>query len=346
MSIKKISDTAYKLDIRLWIKSKEYRHRETFAGGQKAAKNRELEIKEALQAKAAKENCSFKIQLFGEALSFYLEHRSLGRSRSLLKRLESDLGNVPIAELTGRFDLWLQEIKKQYSACTVNRYLAWSKAALNLAIRYGYLKENPLQRFERLREIPRDRLLSDEEKLRLLTVVKTEAPHILPIVRYAMMIPSRRGELVSMRREWYDMVNNCIHIPAEYTKAKRSCIKPVPEELREYMRTIPQESEWIFYRKENGKYHSIGDFKKAWHRCLRLAEITDFRFHDARRGSYTALILAGNLPHVVQKISGHKTDMSKVYLNISNMQAVKALKFASLEPETGHLTGHLKHGSE
>lgn len=346
MSIKKINDTTWFLDVRLWSKSKEYRHRETFTGGQKAAKSREYEIRKELKTKSEVQSSSFKVRTFGEALRFYRERKELGRSLSLIKRLESDLGNIEISDLSERFDFWIQEIKKQYSICTVNRYLSWSKAALNLAMRHGYLQSNPLLRFKRLKEIPRDRLLTEEEKQRLLSVVQDNAVHILPIVKYSMLVPCRSGELKSMRREWYDMINNAIIIPAEYTKAKKPVIKPVPEELKEYMRTIPIESDWIFYRKENGKYYSIGDFKKAWKRCLRLAGITNYRFHDARRGSYTALILAGNHPHIVQKISGHSTDMSKVYLNISNMQAVKAVKFAPLEGETGHSTGHLKHGNE
>lgn len=45
---KKLSYSAWRLDVRLWIKNKEYRHCETFEGGLKAAKNREHEIKQEI----------------------------------------------------------------------------------------------------------------------------------------------------------------------------------------------------------------------------------------------------------------------------------------------------------
>lgn len=331
MSIKKKSESTWLLDVRLRIKSKNYRKRESFTGGIKAAKAREHEIRKELQAEADKQNGSFKVRTFGEALRFFKERVELGNLLCLVNRLEKDLGNVELSDLAGRFDFYLQEIKKQYSVCTYNRYVAYSKWALNYAVKHEYLQSNPLQHFEKLKEIPRDRLLTEDEEQRLLKIVQEKASHLYAIVKYSMLVPCRKGEMVAMKREWYDMINNCIIIPAEYTKAKRPAIKPVPEEMVDYMRSIPIESDWIFYREEKGKYYPLGNFKTAWKRCLRLAGITNYRFHDSRRGSYTALILAGNLPHVVQKISGHSTDMSKVYLNISNMQAVKAVRFAPLE---------------
>lgn len=336
MSIKKISDTLWKLDVRIWIKSKAYRKRENFTGGKKAAETRVYQIKQELKAKADQETSSFKIRTFAEVLSFYSEHRELGRSKGIITRLSTELGHIELSDLPERFDFWLKEIRRCNSVATGNRYLSWSKSALNLTVRYGLIAENPLKRFEKLREIPRDRLLTEDERIRLFDVIRDKAPHIFPIVQYSMSVPCRKGELVAMRREWYDMLNNCIHIPAEFTKTKRPCIKPVPEGIREYMRNIPEESEFIFYRKECGRYVSIGDFKKAWLRCLRLAGIENFRFHDTRRSSYTDLILAGNHPHIVQKISGHATDMSRVYLNISNMQAIKTVQFKETVLDTVH----------
>jgi len=197
-----------------------------------------------------------------------------------------------------------------------------------------------LQHFQKLPTQPRDRMLTEDEKKRLLQVVNAEAPHLYPIVLFSMLVPSRKGELVSLKKCDYDMFNNTIHIPAERTKMKRACIKPVPECLTEYMRNIPAESDWLFYRKDfHGVYHSLGDFKKAFKRCLTLAEIENYRFHDQRRLAYTDLLLAGNAPHTVMQISGHATDMSKVYFGRNELLAAKSLNFGS-KPDS--LTGQLK----
>jgi integrase len=177
-------------------------------------------------------------------------------------------------------------------------------------------------------------MLNDDEKKKLLEVVQVEAPHIYPIVLFSMLVPSRRGELVTLKRADYDMVNNMIHIPAERTKMKRACIKPVPDCLKEYMRNIPAESEYIFYRRDwRGKYLPIGDFRGTWKACLEKAGIVNYRFHDQRRVAYTDALLAGNAPNVVMQVSGHRTDMSRVYFGRNEMLAAKSFNFGS-KPDT------------
>jgi integrase len=135
------------------------------------------------------------------------------------------------------------------------------------------------------------------------------------------------------------MINNKIIIPAERTKMKRACIKPVPDCLIDYMRNVPKESEWLFYRKKGETYLPIGNFRKPWKKCLTTAKIENYRFHDQRRVAYTDLLLKGNLPHVVMTVSGHATDMSKVYFGRNEMNAAKSITFNS-KPDTS--TGHLK----
>jgi integrase len=328
MSIKKIDDTTFKIDARIKIKSKTYRKRETFSGGLKAAKRRELEILEELRNEAAKQSGSLKIKTFGDVLEFYKKNHDLKRSLCLVDRLNRDLGCVVIQDLADPFYEWMLAVKTEYAPASMNRYIAWAKAALNYAIGCRlYIGSNPLAhdlRFKRLKEYPRKQRLNDSQKEKLLKVVKIHAPHIFYIVQYALLIPGRKEELITMRREWYDMINNYIIIPGDITKNKDPVVKPVPEELTEYMRSIPVESEFIFYRKRGNRYVSLGDFKRSWKKCLQLAGISDFRFHDSRRTAYTDLILDGDHPKVVQKLSGHRTDMSNVYLAIEGIEAVQA----------------------
>jgi integrase len=134
------------------------------------------------------------------------------------------------------------------------------------------------------------------------------------------------------------MVTNTIHVPAEITKMKRPCIKPVPDCLTEYFRNIPTECPYLFFRREGVKYYTLGDFRKAWKRCLKLAGIENYRFHDQRRGAYTDLLLKGNAPHIVMQVSGHATDMSKVYFGRNEMNAAKSINFN----EKGTLRGTLE----
>jgi integrase len=347
--MKLIGPSLWFLDVRVWKDGKEYRKREELQGGKKAAEERCWEIRKELQSRAGNESCSLTLTTFKHILNYYLERTPVDcKSITYFNRLKSDLGNIAVNDLRDRFDRYLLLLRKTrvkktlrfLSNNTVNRYIAWSKAACNLAVRAGLIEKNPLQHFQKLQTHPRDRLLSEVEKKDLLDAIKKNAPEIYPIVLFSILVPCRRGELTTLRRTDYDMVNNCIVIPAERTKMKRPCIKPVPDCLSEYMRSVPVESEYLFYRRDcKGKYSPIRDFRCAWKRCLEIANIKNCKFHDLRRLAYTDLLLAGNTPHTVMQVSGHATDMSKVYFGRNELLAAKSLTFGS-RPDT--LTGHLK----
>lgn len=94
------------------------------------------------------------------------------------------------------------------------------------------------------------------------------------------------------------------------------------------MKKVPEESEFLFYRRDRkGKCLPLGDFRGAWKRCLRIAGIEDYRFHDQRRTAYTNALLEGTAPHDVMQVSGHLTDMSKVYFGRNEMLAAKRFNY-------------------
>lgn len=349
MSMKLMKPNVWFLNVRVWKDGTEYRKREEVQGGKKAAEARYWELRKELQERAKNEPRSLTVTTFKHVLDYYLERNPVDKkSEYYFNRLKVDLGSVLIPDLQERFDkylLILRQTKRMFttrrlSNNTINRFIAWSKAAANFALRAGLIEKNPLEHFQKLPTQPRDRMLSDDEKKRLLEAVQTEAPHIYPIVLYSLLVPSRRGELVSLKRTDYNMVTNTIHIPAERTKNKRPCIKPVPDCLIEYMRSVPPESEYLFFRRPGkAKYLSLGNFRKSFLKCLVKAEIENYRFHDQRRVAYTDALLAGNAPHIVMQVSGHKTDMSKVYFGRNELLAAKMFSFGS-RPDS--MTGHLK----
>jgi integrase len=339
MSIRQLSPDLWFLDVRVYRGRDQLRKREKFAGRRKDAEFRYWTLKKELQEFAKTGNCSLtaKITTFENIIDYYLSrHETDDHSRCYFSRLKKDLGTVRIEDLRDRFDrymLLLRQTKcsrtgRNLSNQSINHYLKWARAAINLCVRNGLIDKNPLQYFSMLKTMPRTRMLSEEEKERLLATVKAEAPDKYPIVLFALHVPSRYGELVSLKRTDYNMVTNTVHVSAERTKNGRPCIKPVPECLVEYMRNVPPESEYLFYRRDGrGRYHPLGDFHHSFRRLLNRIGIENFRFHDLRRQAYTELLLAGNAPHIVMQVSGHQTDMSRVYFGRNELLAAKSVKF-------------------
>ena len=280
MSIKQIGADKFLLDVRIYKDGRQLRQRETFHGSRKKAEQKYWALKEGMQAAADKGIRSFSnITTFKHIIDYYLARNAIDAdSKTYFNKLVDDLGNVQISEMRERFDKYLLLLKKtkgrftgkQLSNQTINHYLKWSKAAFNFALRAGIAEKNPLQYFQKFPTRPRDRMLTEDEKSRLIEVVKAEAPHIYPIVLFSLLVPCRRGELLKLKRTDYNMVTNTIHVPAEITKMKRPCIKPVPDCLTEIFSEYPGGMSVSFLSTRTRSLLSIGDFRERGKNALHL----------------------------------------------------------------------------
>jgi len=179
VSIKQINPSCFMLDCRVWIEGIEFRRRETFEGGKKAAAARFREIKAELRERALKKDTrSLKLKTFGEALDRYYEVKKNNLvSFSAFQRMRRDLGDVSINEVRERFKMYWINLQRTRSrqtggflaASTVNHYTVMAKAAFNMCVKDGLLDSNPLRNIEILKAIPREVTLSELDRQRLLT---------------------------------------------------------------------------------------------------------------------------------------------------------------------------------
>lgn len=353
MSIKQIAAEQFFLDVRLYRNGRQYRQRETFNGCRKKADARYWALKKELQETAEKA-CSLKatVNNFGDIIDFYLERKksflgSLDKVKFIFDNLRKDLGDASVVDLAERFDKYLSLIRRDTSRktgrlisdSTYNRYIAYARIVCNFAVKHELIERNPLNRFTKIPEVGRDRVLSEDEKLRLLNTLAMVAPHLKPAVEFAMMIPIRKGELINLTKNSLDLINNVIRLRNGTTKNNRGTFIPIPPDMLQYFRDIPKESEYLFYRKERERYFSLGDFKTAWRRVKRLAGIGDFHFHDLRHISATELIDAGTPERVVREIANWKTDMLNRYYHLSNKKTLESVRFS---PKLVHSLVHLQ----
>jgi integrase len=136
-----------------------------------------------------------------------------------------------------------------------------------------------------------------------------------------------------------DLFNSVIRIRNGETKNGAGLWKPIPPDMREYFRSIPAGCKYLFYRQEKDCYCGLGDFKNAWKHCLKLAGIFDFRFHDTRHCSASALIDNGTPEQVVMTIAGWKTNMLRTYYH---REPKKTLELVRFSPDCGHIVDTLK----
>jgi integrase len=128
-----------------------------------------------------------------------------------------------------------------------------------------------------------------------------------------------------LRREAYNAFTNTIYVPE--SKAGIPIYKPVPEELKEYFQGVPAACPWLFYRQDKDGFHPLGDFRKAWHSCLKAAKLQNVRVHDLRHVAASDLCAAGNSERAIMDIAGWKTPMLSTYWHKNSLRSAQTIKF-------------------
>ncbi len=352
MGITKTGPNKYIIKARVIITNKDPRKKrsdkrkvETFFGNERQANDRYLALKSELRAEKSKPQ-------FQSHFRFYLEqYRDLRggtipqKQRAVYDSLDSDVGNVDITDLRDflfKYSKIIQRIPskmtgKLLSNGSINRRRAMALAALNLAKDLNQISDVPLTKsvWPKLSEIPRDRRLHDHEIVNLINTINEHAPHIYYLFWFAINVPCRKSELVNMTIDDLNLFANAIRIPNGTTKNEEGTWKPIPRDMLNYFRTLPEGTKYLFYRMVGGRCRRIGDFKKSWSKCKKIAGIANFRFHDTRHIAARNMIIAGMAERDVMKIAGWKTNMLSTYWGSSSLDSLSRVKFISWDAIVG-----------
>jgi integrase len=199
---------------------------------------------------------------------------------------------------------------------------------LSFALQNDWIIQNPFTKAKGIiavaAETERDRILSFEEELRLLSVCVSYRAHLRPILICALDTAMRRGEIFKMKWSDVDFSNNEILIPQTNTKTEESRIVGITPRLKDELITL-----WEVSPKDKNQlvFGVTITIKTAWKTACRLANVQDFRFHDCRHTATTRMIASGS-PHTeVMKITGHL--QLKTFLRYLNITSETANKVAS-----------------
>lgn len=342
-NITKKAHNVYYLDVRIKSKGRQKRTRLTFKGTLHEAEERYLEIrnnlKESIPEASSLTFVNREITNFGDMIDLALEKKiNIGKSqRGKYLTIKNDLGKSSLDTIADDLESYLKMLQfypskrtgRGLSRTTLNRQIEIVRSVMNLAVDLDIIQKNPITkaRFPKAKEIPRDRILSKQEINRLISVMEIEAPHLVPMFKFAIKVPCRKSELINMKVEDLDLDHMAIRLKNGQTKNDRGLWKPIPPDMREYFQNIPFEAKYLFYRKDKWGYHGLGDFKKSWVRCLKLAGIEDFKWHDTRHIAATYLLDNGTPPMVVQEVAGWKTNMIETYYHRGGKSSFNLINF-------------------
>ncbi len=214
---------------------------------------------------------------------------------------------------------------------TIQRELVCLKHLLNLARRWGKIRENPAAGVSVPgANVRRRRVLFPEEIQRLLEECSPQARDAVQVALYQGL---RKGEIRNLKEQDCDFLREEIYL--RVTKSGEPRIIPMHPQVKE-----------ILWRRMQG----IEDrtlFSPAFHRgfdgAVRRAGLRDVRFHDLRRTCASYLAMEGVSPKAIQEILGHRDIRMTmdVYTHVSRSHLREAIERLRIPSATTQLATHL-----
>jgi len=252
--------------------------------------------------------------------------RGKDREAEMLKRLRTDFGSTPLAELTKARTLeWRTARAAKVSAATVNRELDLLKHLLAQAVP-KYLAESPIAGLPRLHQRKTEpAILTPAQEARLL---KQLEPADRAIFVAALDTLMRMGDILALQREQ----DHGKFLTVLNPKTGESYQVPVSKRLRRALDRVPKAGP--FYFPHRRKAENPRDYRSGLKQLLERAcaacrppitfgrKIGGLTFHALRHTGASRMVAAGVDLRTVQEIGGwtslrqlsryaHPTDQAK-----------------------------------
>ena len=199
----------------------------------------------------------------------------------------------------------------------VNRYMAWLRHVLNVAVREGKLAGNPVLKLTMYKEPKgKTRFLSMEDEKRLL---ENLGPIYGPWARLAILTGLRQSE--QFRLQWKEVDLERGMLTLLVTKAGGVQYAPLNEEATTILRGFDswQRSKWVFPSENPATAMDVRNFyNRVWLPALAEAGIEWTTWHDLRHTFASRLAMNGQNEGTIAALLRHSTTaLVKRYAHLS-----------------------------
>ena len=230
----------------------------------------------------------------------------------------------------------------RWKPATINRYFAFLRHVLMLAVKDGQLPRNPVSSVKFFPEAHRVRFFTDEELRSLHGLID---PENWKVVAFALETGLRRAEQFQLRWEHISFDSHMLTIPLP--KGGKTRHVPLSHEAVKTLRTLDTflKSPWVFagIRKPLQPMDSRAFLRRVYEPALRKAGIQDASWHTLRHTTASRLVMAGVPLPTVKEILGHRdlqTTLRYAHLSPGHIQtAIEKGSLAHLRFGTGSKTG-------
>jgi len=221
--------------------------------------------------------------------------------------LDPAFGRVKASAITTQMvDSFIEQKQRaKYANASINRWLEALRRSFALALSSLPPLVFVAPKIEMLEQNNvREGFLEHDQYL----VLRRQLPdHQRLILVIGYHLGMRRGEILCLRWDQVDWVENLVRLEKRQTKGKQARVAPLYGELRACLDMAyaarPPNCPFII----SWRGHRIGSTKSAWNKARQRAGVPELLIHDLRRTAVRNMIRAGIPEKQAMRISGHKS---------------------------------------
>lgn len=222
-----------------------------------------------------------------------------GITRALVERLRGEL------------------LRYDYSPKTVNHHLATLRAILRASVEREWIPAAPRVRLLKIE--PRVRWITPAEAM---AVLRALPPHLRDMATFALETGLRKSNVAGLRWSWVQLGRRVVMLPGDAMKNRRPLALPLsPLAVRIVKRHRGEHADFVFTFRGEPLQEPGG---LAWRKALRVAGVSNFRWHDLRHTWASWLAQGGASQFVLKQLGGWSSDAMPAryaHMNIEHLRA-------------------------
>jgi integrase len=292
-------------------------HTKTFGKGREGKRDalkfdEEIKARKLVEAPVPRFALGEKVYLDQLAQIYIDAKKSEGNSVRCLKEIAALLkehflpvfAQRPVDEI--RFEEIVEIIGKVYadrSQTTRSRYLSYLKMVFQYGVDYELTTRNPLKRWKKPKERPRDTKLTYPD---LMKIQGAASPHLAWAIEVAWNLGVRTGESELLALTWNDIDWEDSSIKVYATKTKTTRIIPIAPNFLERLKAMREKARTGYIIEYQGR--PMRKFRRSLKSAVERAGISyPVVMYDIRHLFATVLLREGGDVAAVSKLMGHST---------------------------------------
>jgi integrase len=276
--------------------------------------------------------------------AFIAQHVSQNRSaRGVSQMLRRELAgwtSRSIHEIEKRdvIDV-ISSIEQRGAPVAANKALKAIKTFLRWCVGRAVLDQSPADGIPLpTREIPRDRVLSNEELLRIILAARQIGGAYGGIVELLALTGQRREEAARCPWDEIDLSARIWTLPPGRTKNAKPHIVHLSDQAVAVLQRTSQRGKFVFSQTGDRPFQAFSSAKRE---LDKLCGVSEWHIHDLRRTCVSGMAALGVAPHVADKILNHQSGTISGVAAVYQRHQFLAERKDALERWGEHVSGLL-----